>query len=105
MASTDRRAKILAEAWLGDAVLSLYVRSLILRTNGKLDSAEFERLTSNRALAVFGDPSEVEADIGRVYEREGLTAAFLWIEANLMPVFRKQEQKRMRANKPAPAVS
>lgn len=93
----ERRAQILAEAWIGDAVLGLYIRSLILREKGRVDSAEFERLTSNRALAVFGDPSEVEADIGRFYQEQGLEAAFGRIEERLMPVFRKQEEKRRRA--------
>ena len=97
MAANDRRAKILAEAWIGDAVLSLYVRQRILRKKGKLDSSELERFTSNQALTVFGEPSEVEADIGRVYAAEGLEAAFVRIEAKLMPVFRKQEEKRLKA--------
>ena len=96
MAANDRRAKILAEAWIGDAVLSLYVRQQILRDNGKLNSSELERFTSNQALTVFGEPSEVEAGIGRVYESGGLNAAFAWIETKMMPVFRKQEEKRMK---------
>lgn len=97
MNTRDRRARTLAEAWVGDAVLGLYIRSLILREKGKVDSADFEAYTSNQALAVFGDPSEVEADIGRIYEDAGLAAAFARIEERLMPVFRRQVEKRRRA--------
>jgi len=51
-------------------------------------------MTSNQFLTAFGDPSEVEAEIGRVYADEGLQAAFAWIESRLMPKFDKREAKR-----------
>ena len=96
MSAAARRRKILEEAWIGDAVLCLYARSRILRTDGAVDSAKFERMTSNRFLAAVGEPSEVEAEIGRVYRAEGIEAAFAWIEQKLVPLFDRQEEKRMR---------
>ena len=92
-----RRRKILEEAWIGDAVLSLYARSLILRTGGAVDSAQFERMTCNQFLAAHGEPSEVEAQVGRAYESGGIDAAFAWIERELMPLFDRQEARRLRA--------
>ena len=96
MAQTDKRQQILQEAWVGDAVLSLYVREKILREDGKLDGEKCVRMTSNQFLASFGEPSEVEAELGRVYVLNGLQAAFAWIEARLLPKFALQEQKRLK---------
>jgi hypothetical protein len=96
MNAASRRRKILEQAWIGDAVLSLYARSRILQADGAVDSAKFERMTSNRFLATRGEPSEVEAEVGRVYDAEGLDAAFSWIEQELMPLFDRQEEKRLR---------
>ena len=90
------RGRILNEAWIGDAVLWLYARAKILREDGRIDSAKAERMTSNRFLSTFGDASEVEAEIGRAYESEGLAAAFARIEEWLMPVFAKQEANRAK---------
>jgi len=94
LVNAERRRKILEQAWIGDAVLCLYARCRILREGGAVDGEKFERMTSNRFLASFGEPSEVEAELGRLYEREGLEAAFLWIEQKLMPLFDRQEEKR-----------
>ena len=96
MDSSLRRRKILEQAWIGDAVLSLYARSRILRGDGAVDSAKLERMTSNRFLATLREPSEVEAELGRVYESGGLDTAFSWIEQKLMPLFDRQEEKRLR---------
>jgi dsRNA-specific ribonuclease len=90
------RKKVLEDAWIGDAVLALYARVKILRGDGALDQEKFIRMTSNRFLAVLGEPSEMEADIGRIYERDGLEAAFQFIEATLMPVFERQEENRRK---------
>jgi 23S rRNA maturation mini-RNase III len=90
------RKEVLGDAWIGDAVLSLYARLRILRGDGVLDSEKFIRMTSNQFLATMGEPSEVEAEIGRVFERDGLDAAYRWIEAKLMPMFERQEANRMR---------
>jgi hypothetical protein len=100
MNASEKREKILKEAWVGDAVLSLYARRRILRETRAVDSERFERMTSNRFLASKGEPSEVEAEIGRVYEGEGLEAAFSWIEQRLMPLFDRQEEKRLRGITP-----
>ena len=93
MSSKERR-RILEEAWIGDAVLCLYCRSRILKMDGAVDGEKFTRMTSNQFLAAFGDPSKVEAEIGRVYADDGLQAAFAYIEATLMPKFDKREAKR-----------
>ena len=98
---TDRRRQILKEAWTGDAVLALYAREMILRAHGDIDGEKAVRLTCNRFLATFGDPSEVEAEIGRVYQEQGLTAAFNWIESRILPVFLQRESRR----RPRPHVS
>jgi hypothetical protein len=100
MNASEKRQRILEEAWVGDAVLSLYSRRRILRETGVVDAARFERMTSNHFLATKGEPSEVEAEIGRLYENEGLESAFAWIEQHLMPLFERQEQKRMRGFTP-----
>ena len=96
MAKSTNRRQILEEAWIGDAVLSLYVREKILREDGKLDGEKCVRMTSNQFLAAFAEPSEVEAELGRVYQRDGLAGAFAWIEARLLPKFELQEQKRLK---------
>ena len=97
MNAAEKRRKILEEAWVGDAVLSLYARSKILQRGGGVDNAGFELMTSNRFLSGIGEPSEVEAAIGRVYESSGLEAAFSWIETKITPLFAQQESKRLRA--------
>jgi hypothetical protein len=96
MNASERRRKILEEAWVGDAVLSLYARSRILQREGAVDNARFERMTSNRFLAALGEPAEVEAEVGRIYGSAGLEAAFSWIEQKLMPLFDRQEENRLR---------
>lgn len=83
-------------AWIGDAVLSLYVREWILREHGAMDGERLTAFTSNHFLSAFGNPTEVEAEIGAVYERDGLAAAFAAIEERLLPVFLAQERRRLR---------
>lgn len=80
------------EAWVGDAVLALYMRKLILKEQGVMDGAMFVRCTSNDFLRHMGNPTSVEARIGRIYDDEGLQAAFDWMERELLPVFRVQEK-------------
>ncbi len=104
MTATERRRRILEEAWIGDAVLCLYCRQRILDRDKVLDGEKFTRMTSNQFLTAFGDPSEVEAEIGRVYSDEGLEAAFTFIEAKLMPRFDKREAKRNPPPHRAPVV-
>ena len=84
------------EAWIGDAVLALYARAKILREDGRVDGEKCVRMTSNRFLSAIGEPTKTEAEIGRVYQRAGLQAAFAFIEQRLMPVFERQEENRRR---------
>ena len=77
-------------------MLSLYARLKILREDGVIDGAKSVRLTSNQFLSTLGEPSEVEADIGQVFEKEGLAPAFAYIETRLLPVLERQEAKRRK---------
>ena len=94
--NNNRRARLLREAWVGDAVLTLWARRWILAETGAIDGERSVRMTSNQFLSAVGNPDEVEAEIGRVYEAEGMEAATAWIEARLLPMFRRQEEKRAR---------
>lgn len=78
------------QAWVGDAVLALFARQFVLRERSSMDGEWFTRLTSNDFLSAFGNPTRVEASIGRLYQEGGLDAAFAWMDANLVPLFRKQ---------------
>lgn len=91
----DPRA-LQAKAWIGDAVLALCAREWLLKEYGRVSSAMFENLTSNAFLTTLGNPTKVEAQIGLVYEAEGLEAARIWIEGELIPQFLKQERRRQR---------
>ena len=90
--------KLIQEAWIGDAVLCLYAREMVLREEGRLDNVKCVRMTCNQFLSCLGEPTKMEAQVGRVYESQGLSAAFLWIEENLLPLFRRQEANRSRKN-------
>jgi len=84
------------EAWIGDAVLALYVRKWILAEYGKMDGEMFVRFTSNEFLSRKGNPTSVEAEIGRIYDEKGLQAGFDWIEEYLFPLFKEQEKNFQR---------
>jgi hypothetical protein len=92
----DARTKLVQEAWIGDAVLTLYARLKILREDGALDGPKSVRMTSNHFLATIGEPTKVEAELGRAFESEGLAGAFRLIEERLIPLFERQEDKRLR---------
>ena len=81
-------------AWVGDAVLALFARQFVLRERNSMDGEWFTRMTSNDFLSAFGNPTRVEASIGKIYQEEGLSAAFAWMDANLVPLFRKQIANR-----------
>lgn len=81
-------------AWVGDAVLALFARQFVLRERNAMDGEWFTRLTSNDFLSAFGNPTRVEASIGKLYLKEGLDVAFAWMDAELVPVFRKQTAKK-----------
>jgi 23S rRNA maturation mini-RNase III len=91
------RDQLHADAWVGDAVLALYLRQFILRESGAVDGARASRLAANRFLNSLGQPTEVEARIGRVYLTAGLDAAFAWMEENLAPVIRRTEEREGRS--------
>lgn len=93
-ATPDLLEKLRQDAWIGDAVLELYVRSWVLRHHGAMDAEMKTRFTCNQFLNCFGNPTKVEADIGIIYQREGLEAAFAWIREHLEPLFVKQEARR-----------
>ncbi|WP_009964293.1 ribonuclease III domain-containing protein [Verrucomicrobium spinosum] len=95
----DRIKPHLEDAWLGDAVLELYARSWILRQYGKVDADLKSRFTSNQFLNSLGQPTMVEAEVGRVYKEQGLEGAFAHIQAKIEPLFVKQEGKRQRSQR------
>lgn len=94
MNKTDEIRQEREAAWIGDAVLALFARSWVLRERGAMDGEWFTRLTSNGFLSAFGPPTSVEARIGRLYREQGLDAAFAWIEAEFIPLLRRQMAKR-----------
>lgn len=87
------------KAWIGDAVLALYSREWILRQSEvatEQRSDVFIHMTSNEFLACIGQPTQVEADIGEIYQDQGLEAAFAFIETNILPTFKKQLANRRK---------
>ncbi len=89
------------QAWIGDAVLGLYAREWIAQNSSKADdrSELFRRMTCNQFLSGLGEPTRVEAGIGRIYRAGGLNAAFKYIEENVLPLYLKQAAKRERASR------
>ena len=81
-------------AWVGDAVLALFARQFVLRERQFMDGEWFTRMTSNEFLSAFGNPTRVEASIGKLYREGGIEAAFAWMDAELVPLFRRQIAKR-----------
>lgn len=79
------------QAWIGDAVLALYARRWILAKEPKsADRTDlFKKMTCNHFLSAFGEPTRVEARIGRIYEAEGEQAAFDYMEKTLLPLYMK----------------
>lgn len=71
------------QAWVGDAILALYVREWILERYDELNGPLFIEFTSNDFLRRVGNPTGVEAAIGRAFKEGGLEAAYAWIEQNL----------------------
>ncbi|MGB0744763.1 MAG: hypothetical protein ACPGSB_09570 [Opitutales bacterium] len=92
MTEDEKRTK----AWVGDAVLALFAREWILRAPEikREDRTEaFIRMTSNKFLSAIGEPTAMEAEIGVIYEANGLEAAFDHIEKKFMPLYKKQLAK------------
>jgi dsRNA-specific ribonuclease len=74
------------EAWIGDAVLELYVREHILKQDASRNDTRRISLVRNSFLNQIGQPTRVEAEIGRRYQEGGLEAAYAWIEEHLGPL-------------------
>ena len=87
------------QAWIGDAVLGLFSRTWILKNKNELDAEMFSRMTSNHFLNSMGQPTKVEAEIGKVYNQKGLEKSFEYIEFKILPLFLKQEKKINRIKK------
>ncbi|MEN9205784.1 MAG: hypothetical protein Q6J68_05035 [Thermostichales cyanobacterium SZTDM-1c_bins_54] len=84
-------------AWLGDAVLALYARQWLVNQGipmGATRHEQFVHLTCNQFLSGLGEPTQVEALIGRIYCEQGLEAAFRHIEAQLLPLYLRQRRQR-----------
>ena len=94
----DAEEQLRNEAWIGDAVLALFARSWLLRIGQGESSKDrnrlFELWVSNQFLSSFGEPTSVEAAIGRTYARDGLDAAFAFIEETLLDRFVQTARKR-----------
>jgi len=86
-------------AWVGDAVLALFVRQWLLsQPDHPLFTRQdlFIRFTSNAFLQALGEPTRVEAQIGRIYHESGLQAAFSHIEEHLLPRFSRHIRNQSR---------
>lgn len=86
------------EAWIGDAVLALFARSWLLEKGQTKDIKQrtllFELFVSNQFLSSLGEPTNVEAAIGRAYAKGGLAASFAFIETSLLTRFLQTARKR-----------
>ena len=93
---TDKKEMEQEDAWIGDAVLGLFAREWILQNEKKMNAKMFSRMTSNHFLNSLGNPTKVEAEIGLIFNNEGLEKAFSYIEKSILPLFLKQKKKRIR---------
>jgi 23S rRNA maturation mini-RNase III len=84
------------EAWIGDAVLELYARRWVLEETNRRDVDRKVSFVRNAFLSHLGQPTRVEAEIGRRFHEGGLDAAFAWIAENLRELFLKQEANRAK---------
>ena len=53
-------------------------------------------MTSNQFLTAIGEPTAMEAEIGQIYQKEGLVAAFEFINKKFIPVFINQQKNRLK---------
>jgi dsRNA-specific ribonuclease len=95
----DEIEKLREDAWIGDAVLALFVREWLLTVTSRDTSlgqrtALFELFASNQFLSSFGEPTRVEAEIGRIYQSDGLSAAFAFIEEKFLVRFLSTARKK-----------
>jgi hypothetical protein len=80
-------------------VLALFVREWLLRVKSRdlgpaQRAALFELFVSNQFLSTFGEPTRVEAEIGRLYRSNGLSAAFSFIEETFLARFLNTARKK-----------
>ena len=76
--------------------MALFAREWILKQKdipAKSRADVFIQMTSNQFLTSLGEPTLMEAEIGVVYETEGLQAAFNYIEGKFLPLFMKRRTK------------
>ena len=97
MVNNDRVER--EQAWTGDAVLCLFSRKWIMDKEKKMDAEMHSRMTSNNFLNCLGNPTKVEAEIGRIFNEQGLIIAFKHIEQKLLPLFLQQERRRIRQSR------
>lgn len=98
-AKAKKIAREREDAWIGDAVLSLYARQWILENERSFKESReelFRSMTSNQFLSAVGNPTSVEATIGTRYQEQGYAEAVVWIETNLLPLFKKQLINRQK---------
>ena len=100
--STGEIEVLRQEAWIGDAVLELYARTRILDEEHRRNTPRLIRFVRNAFLNHLGQPTRVEAEIGRRYREEGQDAAFSWIREHIEPLFLKQEANLQRGSKQPP---
>jgi hypothetical protein len=55
-------------------------------------------------LSTIKEPSELEAEIGKLYQHSGLDAAFALIERSVLPAFERQEKNRRKRNPVKPGT-
>lgn len=91
------------EAWIGDAVLELYARTRVLEDTQRRDADRKVRFVRNAFLNHLGQPTRVEAEIGRRYREGGLAEAFAWINEHIQPLFLKQEANLAKRAKQSPS--
>ena len=77
----------------------LFVRDWLLTVRSQDTSpaqraALFELFVSNQFLSTFGEPTRVEAEIGRRYRSHGVSAAFAFIEQTFLVRFRDTARKK-----------
>lgn len=98
--ATERQRR--EAAWIGDAVLGLWVRQWLLDAgpaDNALRTAWFQHFTSNQFLAAREEPTTFEARIGTCYTTEGLEPAFALLRRELHP---RMEHALNRARRARP---
>ena len=82
-------------AWIGDAVLGLVAREWILERGKGLDGEMHRLVTSNDFLRNFGHPTLVEAELGVLFQKDGLDAVRNRFREVIMPKLREVVGNRL----------